>query len=146
MAGGISSYLFHWTRTSQVAVNPPVNAKEEMRVPSLGWEDPLEEDTITHYSILAWRIPWTKEPGGLQSMGLQRVGHNWSDLANKENTLVFIPFNRIFWCQLPYQSALLYRNAVTATPFLSSKVWGLWASEIYLLAESPTPINLAWIY
>jgi len=59
-----------------VAVNPPVNAKEEMRVPSLGWEDPLEEDTITHYSILAWRIPWTEEPGGLQSMGLQRVGHN----------------------------------------------------------------------
>ena len=42
----------------------------------LGWEDPLEEDMATHSSILAWRIPWTEEPGWLQSMGLQRVGHN----------------------------------------------------------------------
>ena len=40
------------------------------------WEDPLEEEMATHYSILAWEIPWKKEPGGLQSMGLQRVGHN----------------------------------------------------------------------
>ena len=47
----------------------------------LGWEDPLEEGMATHPSILAWRIPWTEEPGGLQSMGLQRVRHNWSDLA-----------------------------------------------------------------
>ena len=49
---------------------------EEMKVQSLGWEDPLEEEMATHSSILAWRIPWTKEPGGLQSMGRQRVGHN----------------------------------------------------------------------
>ena len=42
---------------------------------------PLEEGMATHTSILAWRIPWTEEPGGLQSMGLQRVGHDWSDLA-----------------------------------------------------------------
>ena len=45
-------------------------------VPSLGWDDPLEEGMATHSSILAWRIPWTEEPGGLQSMGLQRVGHD----------------------------------------------------------------------
>ena len=44
-----------------------------MRVHSLGWEDPLEEGRATHSSILAWRIPWTEGPGGLQSMGLQRV-------------------------------------------------------------------------
>ena len=42
----------------------------------LGWEDPLEKVMATHSSILAWRIPWTEEPGGLQSMGLQRVGHD----------------------------------------------------------------------
>ena len=47
-----------------------------MRVLSLGWEDPLVEGKATHSSILAWRIPWTEEPGGLQSMGLQRFGHN----------------------------------------------------------------------
>ena len=43
---------------------------------SLGWEDPLEDGMATHSSILAWRIPWAEEPGGGQSMGSQRVGHN----------------------------------------------------------------------
>ena len=45
---------------------------------SLGWEDPLEKEMATHFSILAWRIPWTEELGGLQSMGSQRVGHDWA--------------------------------------------------------------------
>ena len=49
-------------------------AVQEMQVRSLGREDPLEEGMATHSSILVWRIPWTEEPGGLQSMGLQRVG------------------------------------------------------------------------
>ena len=57
--------------------NPPaMQEPQEMRVRSLGREDPLEEDMATHSSILAWRIPWTEEPGGLRSMGSQRVGHN----------------------------------------------------------------------
>ena len=47
-----------------------------MRVRFLGWEDPLEEVMATHSSILAWRIPWTEEPGRLQFMGLQRDGHD----------------------------------------------------------------------
>jgi len=51
--------------------NPP--AMREIRVRSLGQEDPLDEDMATHSSILAWRIPWTEEPGGLQSMDLQRI-------------------------------------------------------------------------
>ena len=45
---------------------------QEMQVPSLGWEDTLEEEMATHSSILAWKIPWTEKPGGLQSMGLQK--------------------------------------------------------------------------
>ena len=49
---------------------------QETWVRSLGREDPLEKGMATHSSILAWRIPWTEEPGGLQSMGLQRVGHD----------------------------------------------------------------------
>ena len=49
---------------------------QEMEVWSLGWEDPLEEEMATHSSIVAWRSPWTEEPGGLQSMGLERGGHN----------------------------------------------------------------------
>ena len=49
---------------------------QEMRVQSLGQEDPLEEEMATHCSILAWRIPWTEGPGGLQFMGMQRAGHD----------------------------------------------------------------------
>ena len=57
--------------------NPPaVQEPQETRVPSLGQEDPLEEEMATHSSILAWRISWTEEPDGIQSMGLQRVGHD----------------------------------------------------------------------
>ena len=58
-----------------VVKNPP--AKQELQVRSLDREDPLEKGMATHCGILAWRIPWTGEPGGLQSIGLQRVGHNW---------------------------------------------------------------------
>ena len=50
---------------------------QETRVWYLGWEDPLEKEMATHSSILAWRIPWTEEPGELQSTGSQRVGHDW---------------------------------------------------------------------
>ena len=49
---------------------------QESQIRSLGQEDSLQEAMVTHSSILAWRILWTEEPGGLQSMGLQRVGHN----------------------------------------------------------------------
>ena len=51
-------------------------AMQETRVQSMGQEDPLEKGMATHFSILAWRIPWTEEPGGLQYMGSQKVGHD----------------------------------------------------------------------
>ena len=54
---------------------------KEMQVLSLGWEDPLEKEMATHSIVLAWKIPWTEEPGGLQSMGFQRAGH---DLATEK--------------------------------------------------------------
>ena len=58
-----------------VVNNPPaIQETQETWVRSLSWEDPLEEKMATHSSMLAWRIPWTEEPGGLQSMGLLRVG------------------------------------------------------------------------
>ena len=53
-----------------------LSASQETQVRSLSWEDPLEEGMATHSSILAWRIPWTEEPGGLQFTGSQRVGHD----------------------------------------------------------------------
>ena len=60
--------------------NPPANA--EMWVPYLGAEDPLEEGMATHSSILAWRIPWTEDPGGLRSTGLQK---DTTELLNNKN-------------------------------------------------------------
>ena len=59
---------------AQTVKNLP--AMQETWVQSLGWEEPLEKGMATHPSILAWRIPWTEEPGGLQSMGLPRVGYD----------------------------------------------------------------------
>ena len=62
------------TLVAQTVKNP--SAMQETWVRSLGWEDPLEKGLATHSSIHAWRSPWMEEPGRLQLMGLQRVGHN----------------------------------------------------------------------
>ena len=59
-------------RNTWERVNLPM---QETRVQSLGQEDPVENEMATHSNVLAWRIPWTEEPGGLQSMGSQRVGY-----------------------------------------------------------------------
>jgi len=69
---------------------------EERWVQSLGGKDPLEEGMVTHSNILAWSIPWTEEPGGLQSMGSQRVRHDRNDLAptQKYPALRKIKFNK----------------------------------------------------
>ena len=58
----------------QTVKHPPT--MQETQVQSLGQEDPLEKEMATHSSTLAWEIPWTEEPGRLQPMGLQRVGHD----------------------------------------------------------------------
>ena len=55
-------------------------AMPETQVQSLGWEHPLEKEMATHSSTLAWKIPWTEEPDGLQSMGSQRVGHRDAEM------------------------------------------------------------------
>ena len=62
---------------AQAVMNlPAMQETQETQVRSLGWEDPLEEEMATHSSILAWKIPWTEEPDGLQSIGSQRVRNN----------------------------------------------------------------------
>ena len=89
-----------------VVKNPPARAGEgQMGVQSLGLEDPLEKEIATHSSILAWRIPWTEEPGGLQSMSLTQlscvkqldtVGHNWTQLDTTEHTCTHTHIRTIF--------------------------------------------------
>ena len=71
---------------AQLVKNLPV--MQETWVQSLGQEDPLENIMATHSSILAWRIPWTEEPGRLQSMGLQRVGHDWATFTHFTSNLI----------------------------------------------------------
>ena len=66
--------LQHWQELVTQLIESSCNV--ETSVQSLGWEDPLEKGMATHSSIPAWRTPWTEEPGGLQSMGSQRVGHD----------------------------------------------------------------------
>ena len=79
--GGTHGYYWAFL-VAQMVTNLPV--VQETWAQSLGWgEDPLEKGMATHSSILAWEIPWTEEPGGLQSLGSQRVGHN---LVTKQQT------------------------------------------------------------
>ena len=57
---------------------------------SLGWEDPLEKEMAIHSSTIAWKIPWTEDPGRLQSMGSQRVGHNWATPHPSIHSFIYI--------------------------------------------------------
>ena len=93
---------------------------------SLYWDDPLEESMATHSSILAWRIPWTEEPGGLWSIGSQSVGLNWSDLARmhvyhilSQYALLFIYY---YFIQLK----------VCDNPLLSKSIGAILSTVLYL--------------
>ena len=77
-------------RASQVAQRlKHLPAMRETWVWSLGQEDPLEKEMATHSSIIAWRIPWMEEPGELQSMGSQRVGHDWTTSLSYFHTFIW---------------------------------------------------------
>ena len=95
---------------------PAILEMLETQVPSLGWEDPLEEGMATHSSIFAWRIPWTEEPGRQQSIGSQRVGYDWQWLS----THTIIKFHKM--------SSLNIRNLL----YHSSRGWKF---EIKVSAE-----------
>ena len=69
-------YIYHIYRRLPGGSDVKASAMWQTRLQSLGWEDPLEKEMATHSSTHAWKISWMEKPGGLQSMGLQRVGHN----------------------------------------------------------------------
>ena len=80
--GGRASQVTLVVKKKTNKKNPPVNVVGKRDAGwFLGWEDPLEKGMATHSSILAWRIPWTEEPGGLWSIASHRVEYNWSNLA-----------------------------------------------------------------
>ena len=74
---------------------------QKTQVQFLDREDPLEEGIASHFIILAWRISWTEEPGGLQSIGLQRAPNSWSNLA-------YMHTNRMFWFYIARQSEIFF--------------------------------------
>ena len=80
---------------SQMVKNLPM--MQETWVWSLGQEDPLEKGMATHSCILAWRIPWTEEPGGLQSMGSQRIRYDWVTNTSLQNLYVFLRFTDLWF-------------------------------------------------
>ena len=103
----------------------------ETWVQSLGWENPLEKGIATHSSILAWRIPWTEEPGGLQSMKSQRVGHDWVPQHSTHGEVVIagppypsFPFMVGWLCQCGASDR--YRQPTTPFHIRDLGIWEFW--------------------
>ena len=115
-------YLLSWASlVAQMVKNLP--ALWETGVWSLDLEDPLQKEMATHSSILAWKISWTEEPGGLQLMGLQRVGHDWVT-----NTFTFI-----------YYYSIIHNSFTASKSFVSPIHHSLppypWQQLIFLLSS-----------
>ena len=96
-----------------------------MQVRSLGQEDSLEEETATHSSILAWKIPWTEGPSGLQSMGSRKVGHDW---MTSLSLFTFMHWRRKWQ---PLQCSCLE----------NPRDWGAWWAAVYGVAQSRTRLK-----
>ena len=125
----------------------------------LGWEDPLEKEMAIHCSITAWRIPWTEEPGGLQSLGSWRVGHGWRDLACLHCsymccinfvtnylfyfTFLFLPVVILFFYTVPYREHS-YREYSRDLFFTRNKFhcfspqvfWGIYLKVFFLFFKT----------
>ena len=91
---GVAAYMYLGGYLSGSVVKNP-SAMQEVWIRSLGREDPMEEKMATHSSTLAWRIPWTEEPGQLQPIGSQKVGQDWNDLAYR-HTYMYLFFLKFF--------------------------------------------------
>ena len=115
---------------------------QEVQVRSLGREDPLEEEVATHSSILVWKILWTDEPGGLQSKGLQRVGHDWT--IEHMSCRKVVPWKGLVvalleraqeehfpWCQIPcwVKREFFFVQQLIAEDLLSSRHCGTYTSS-----------------
>ena len=93
--------LYHWKVEKVAQRVKRLPAMRETWVQSLSQEDPLEKEKATHFSTLAWKIPWTKKPGSLQSMGSQRVRHDW---------LTSLSLSKLKTCKLNYYKSNRYKS------------------------------------
>ena len=109
------------SQVAQWVKNPPaMQETQETLMPSLGCKDPLEAGMETHSSILGWKIPWTGQPGGLKSIGLQRVWHYWRNWAH-------IPM-QIYGYIIHTLSPMFFSHRITAC--LASSQSHLWKSQV----------------
>ena len=107
-----------------VVKNPPASVEmQEMWVPSLGREDPLEEEVATHSSILAGEIPWTEKPGVLQSTGLQRVKHDW---ATEHTGMGNIKYSSLSFLLLSYYYFLNLKAGKQEKCLVLDPAWIMW--------------------
>ena len=105
-------------------------AMRETWVRSLGWEDPLEKEMATHSSILAWRIPWTEEPGGLQFTGSKRVGYDWA--------------TSLFWSEKVFIS--LWLSWCWVVFFFYDFLWNTWHKIKHFKVTSSVALNIFIIW
>ena len=123
----VFSVCFHFWRTSLVAQTVKhLSTMRETWVQSLGWEDPLEKEMAIHSSTLAWKIPWTEEPGRLQSLGSQRGGHDW---ATSLSLSFFFACGPTFLFGLTQPHYSLMCGYVFPCLFISSRWWTPWRLE-----------------
>ena len=118
-------------------------AAPETQVQPLGWEDPLEKGMATHSNILAWRIPWTEEPGGLRSMESQRVGHDWetftsfpSPLSSSWGSVLRKPmqsnkYQNLFIFHI-FSLNLRYKSTAINGPIIFWREWTIYLSTVDL--------------
>ena len=112
----IKSCLFCLGTSLVAQMAKRLSAMWETWVQSLGWEGPLEKEMAIHSSTLVWTIPWTEEPGRLQSIGPQRVRHDWSDLAPSTWALIFV-VRWLLWLFSPLLVSLFNMDREPATNF-----------------------------
>ena len=135
VSGSCVPFLFYWLHSwfwgflsgSVVKNLPAMQETQETWVRSLGQEDPLKEEPASDPSILAWRIPWTEEPGGVQPMGSQRAGHSWAHTQRSWFGPCLGPGPRFCSGSGPWPSlsglALLRQTSATCAGFPYTPVW-----------------------
>ena len=136
--------LLSWLmRASLVAQRlKPLPAMQETWVWSLGLEDPLEKEMATHPSILAWRIPWTEEPGGLQSTRWQRVGHSWVT-----SLLLSFMTNDVEHLLTGLSAILLWGNVCSVSiQFLSVLFVCFWLCWVFVASRAFSLAAASWGY
>ena len=131
---------------------------QETRVQSLGWEDPLEKGMAIHSSILAWRIPWTEKPGGLQFVGSQRVSHDWVIHTHTHRHTHSWRASEIWWlssqwrtswrrkdvcgCSLPVPKKKLGRQVRSVWKILCGICHGIWQQFFFSVSLEPLTMAL----